>query len=54
MINGTSEGLKEIPIPLEDVFKTIPNYEIGIGSLAVDKENKRIWITALVFEKKGS
>jgi virginiamycin B lyase len=53
MINGTSEGLKEIPIPLEDVFQTIPNYEIGIGSLAVDKENKAIWITALAFEKKG-
>jgi virginiamycin B lyase len=42
MINGISEGLKEIPIPLEDIFQTIPNYEIGIGSLAVDKENKRI------------
>ncbi|CAN5682267.1 hypothetical protein BH23THE1_BH23THE1_07650 [soil metagenome] len=40
MINGTSEGLKEIPIPLEDVFQTIPKYEIGIGSLAVDKEKK--------------
>ena len=53
MINGTSEGLKEIPIPLKDVFKTIPNYEVGLGSLAVDKQNKKIWITALAFEKKG-
>ncbi len=53
MINGTSEGLKEIPIPLKNVFRTIPNYEVGIGSLAVDKENKKIWITALAFEKKG-
>ena len=34
-------------------FKTIPTYEVGLGSLAVDKENKRIWITALAFEKKG-
>ena len=53
MINGTSEGLKEIPIPLKDVFQTIPNYEVGMGSLAIDKENKKIWITALAFEKKG-
>ncbi|MDN5867305.1 MAG: hypothetical protein L0H55_07885 [Candidatus Nitrosocosmicus sp.] len=53
MINGTSEGLKEIPIPLKEVFQTIPNYEVGIGSLAIDKENKIIWITALAFEKKG-
>ena len=53
MINGTSEGLKEIPIPLKNVFRTIPNYEVGIGSLAIDKENKKIWITALAFEKKG-
>ncbi len=53
MINGTSEGLKEIPIPLKNVFQTIPNYEVGMGSLAVDKENKNIWMTALAFEKKG-
>ncbi len=53
MINGTSQGLKEIPIPLKEVFQNIPSYEIGLGSLAVDKENKRIWITALAFEKKG-
>ena len=53
MINGTSEGLKEIPIPLKNVFQTIPNYEVGLGSLAVDKQNKKIWITALAFEKKG-
>ena len=53
MINGTSEGLKEIPIPLKDVFQSIPIYEVGMGSLAVDKENKMIWDTALAFEKKG-
>jgi virginiamycin B lyase len=53
MINGTSEGLKEIPIPLKDVFQSIPIYEVGMGSLAVDKENKMIWATALAFEKKG-
>ena len=53
MVNGTSEGLKEIPIQLKDVFQDIPIYEVGMGSLAVDKENKIIWITALAFEKKG-
>jgi virginiamycin B lyase len=53
MINGTSEGLREIPIPLKDVFQTIPTYEVGLGSMAVDKETNSIWITALAFEKKG-
>jgi len=53
MINGTSEGLREIPIPLKDVFQTIPTYEVGLGSLAVDNEHKSIWITALAFGKKG-
>jgi len=53
MTNGTSQGLEEIPIPLKNAFQTIPNYEVGLGSLAIDKENKIIWITALAFEKKG-
>ncbi len=53
MINGTSEGFKEIQIPLNDMFQGIPRYEIGLGALAIDKAKNNIWITALAFEKKG-
>lgn len=53
MTNGTSTGIEEIPIPLDGLFKGIPEYEIGIGSLAIDHAKKNIWITALAFEKKG-
>lgn len=53
MKNGTSEGIEEIPIPLDDLFKGIPKYEVGLGALAIDQAKKNIWITALAFEKKG-
>jgi len=53
MENGTSKGITEIPIPFKDTFKGIPDYEIGLGSLIVDKERNIVWITALAFDKKG-
>lgn len=53
MANGTSAGIEEIPISLNGLFKGIPKYEIGLGSLAIDQAKKNIWITALAFEKKG-
>ncbi len=53
MANGTSYGIEEIPIPLNSTFKGIPEYEIGLGSLAIDNNKENIWITALAFEKKG-
>ncbi|HSA75446.1 MAG TPA: hypothetical protein VLE21_04590 [Candidatus Nitrosocosmicus sp.] len=53
MTNGTSEGFTEIPIPLNDLFTGIPEYQIGLGALAIDKAKKNIWITALAFDKKG-
>ena len=54
MVNGTSLGIEEIPIPLKKIFKGIPEYEIGLGSLAIDNDKKNIWITALAFDKKGA
>lgn len=53
MKSGTSKGIEEIPIPLGDSFKGIPDYEVGLGSLAIDHGNQNIWITALAFDKKG-
>lgn len=53
MKSGTSLGIEGIPIPLNDSFKGIPDYEVGLGSLAIDHRNQDIWITALAFDKKG-
>ncbi len=53
MKDGTSEGIIEIPIPIKDKFKGIPEYEVGLGSLALDNEKKILWATALAFDKKG-
>ncbi|MDQ4073717.1 MAG: hypothetical protein M3162_05360, partial [Thermoproteota archaeon] len=54
MKNGTSEGIYEIPIPLDKTFTDIPENEVGIGSLALDNNEQDIWITALAFNKKGA
>lgn len=54
MKNGTSEGIEEIPIPFDNLFRAIPDYEVGLGSLVFDQKNQNIWITALAFEKKGA
>jgi virginiamycin B lyase len=54
MENSTSKGITKIPIPLNDTFKGIPEYEIGLGSLVVDKDRDTVWATALAFDKKGA
>ena len=54
MRNGTTAGIENIPIPFNNLFKGIPDYEVGLGSLAIDYKKKDVWITALAFEKKGA
>jgi virginiamycin B lyase len=54
MKNGTTEGIHEIPIPLDKTFTGIPENEVGIGSLVLDNNDQDIWITALAFNKKGA
>jgi virginiamycin B lyase len=52
MTNNTSEGISEIPIPLEG-FKGIDPDVISTGSVAVDSKEEVIWISMLAFAKKG-
>lgn len=49
---GTSEGFIEIPLPL-DGFSGIDLRFVTSGSLAVDKERNDVWISLLVFQRKG-
>lgn len=52
MKNGTSEGITEIPLPL-DGFSGIDTNLITTGALTVDKENNDVWVSVLAFQKKG-
>ncbi|MCI0563804.1 MAG: hypothetical protein MN733_35465 [Nitrososphaera sp.] len=51
MSNGTSEGIKEIGLPLEG-FTGIQG-GITTGSLVVDDENNDVWVSLLAFQQKG-
>lgn len=52
MTEGTSNGIAEIPLPL-DGFAGIANNLITSGALAVDRQNNDIWISLLSFQNKG-
>jgi virginiamycin B lyase len=51
MKNGTSDGISEIPLPL-DAFKGIQT-PLGSGSLTVDNSHHAVWLPVLAFEQKG-
>ena len=51
--NGTSEGFREIALPLEGFAGINPNL-VTSGGLAVDKERNDVWLSLLAFqESKG-
>jgi virginiamycin B lyase len=52
MKNGTSDGISEIPIPLEGFAGIDPDL-ISTGSLVVDENNNSVWLSMLAFAKKG-
>ena len=52
MRNGTSDGISEIPIPLQG-FNAIDPDLISTGSVVVDENNNTVWISMLAFAKKG-
>jgi virginiamycin B lyase len=52
MKNGTSEGMTEVPLPLEG-FSNIDTDLVTTGSLAIDKSNNDIWVSLLAFQQKG-
>jgi virginiamycin B lyase len=52
MKDGTPEGVTEVALPL-DGFSGIDQSRITTGSLAVDKEKNKVWISLLAFQLKG-
>jgi virginiamycin B lyase len=51
MQNATSEGFREIPLPLEG-FSGIDLGLITSGGLVVDKEQNDVWVSLLAFQQK--
>ena len=49
--NGTSEGFREIVLPLEGFSGINPNL-ITSGGLVVDKERNDVWVSLLAFQQK--
>ena len=52
MKNGTSDGISQIPIPLQGFVGIDPDL-ISTGSLVVDENNNSVWLSMLAFAKKG-
>jgi virginiamycin B lyase len=52
MRNGTAEGIERIGIPL-DSFKGIDPDLVSTGSIALDEDNDRLFISLLAFNTKG-
>ncbi|HKU49306.1 MAG TPA: hypothetical protein VJP79_05105, partial [Nitrososphaera sp.] len=52
MKNGTSDGITEVPLPL-DGFSSVDKSLVATGSLVVDRQNNKVWVSLLAFEKKG-
>ena len=52
MSNNTSDGISEIPLPLQG-FDGIDRDFISTGSVVTDNKNKAVWITLLAFSRKG-
>ncbi|MFL6372079.1 MAG: hypothetical protein ACJ70P_02990 [Nitrososphaera sp.] len=49
--NGTSEGFKEIPLPLQGFSGISPDL-ITAGGLVVDKERNDVWVSLLSFQQQ--
>ncbi|HXG06177.1 MAG TPA: hypothetical protein VNI77_02490 [Nitrososphaera sp.] len=52
MRNATSEGITEIPLPL-DGFSGINPGIITAGMMVVDNERNDVWVSLLAFQRKG-
>ena len=49
MKNGTSDGISQIPIPIEEEFRGIDSVYITTGSIAFDNKRDAIWISVLSY-----
>jgi virginiamycin B lyase len=52
MKNGTSDGISQIPIPING-FNGIDPVLITTGSIALDSKNNSVWISVLSYGRKG-
>jgi virginiamycin B lyase len=52
MSNNTSQGITEIPLPLQG-FEGIDRDLISTGSIVTDNNDKSVWISLLAFAHKG-
>lgn len=52
MRNGTAEGIERIEIPL-DSFKGIDPDLVSTGSIVLDEDNNRLFVSLLAFNTKG-
>jgi virginiamycin B lyase len=52
MKNGTSEGITEIPLPL-DAFSGVDPRGIGAGSVTVDNTKNEVWTSLVAYPFKG-
>ena len=52
MSNNTSDGISEIPLPLQG-FNGIDRDFISTGSIVTDDKDKAVWVTLLAFSHKG-
>jgi virginiamycin B lyase len=50
--NGTSEGISEIPIPIEGFEETDPVF-VTTGSLAFDEKENALWVSMMIYGYKG-
>jgi virginiamycin B lyase len=53
MRNGTSDGIHQVPIPIDDKFKGIDPIHITTGSIAFDSKRNAVWISILAYGTKG-
>jgi virginiamycin B lyase len=53
MRNGTSDGIRQVLIPIGDKFKGIDPIHVTTGSIAFDKKRNAVWITMLAYGSKG-
>jgi virginiamycin B lyase len=54
MRNGTSDGISQIPIPVDNItFNGIDPLYITAGSLAVDNKRNSLWVSVFSYGNKG-
>jgi streptogramin lyase len=55
MKNGTSEGITQVPIPIDNstTFNGIDPLYITVGSLAVDNKRNSVWVSVFSYGNKG-